>query len=128
MIRLLLDQGLPRSATILLQQRGIDAIHVGDIGMSAASDMEILDKARCDNRIVVTLDADFHSLLAVNALSSPSVLRIRIEGLNGDGLCTLLCRVFELCGDDLAIGAVVSAQINRIGVKLLPIDKSTAKS
>lgn len=121
MIKLLLDQGLPRSAIVLLRQHGVDAVHVSEIGMSTASDIDIIHKARCDDRVIVTLDADFHSLLAVNAFSNPSVLRIRIEGLNGEDLFKLLCRVLELCGNDLASGAVVSVQNNRIGIKLLPI-------
>lgn len=62
MMQLLLDQGLPRSAAILLSEAGIDAIHVAQIGLSAAEDTEILQKAQEEERIVVTLDADFHAI------------------------------------------------------------------
>jgi predicted nuclease of predicted toxin-antitoxin system len=65
-MKLLLDQGLPRSAAILLTEAGIDTIHVGDIGLSAAEDAEILKKAQEDGRIVVTLDADFSSWVKLN--------------------------------------------------------------
>jgi predicted nuclease of predicted toxin-antitoxin system len=41
-MKLLLDQGLPRSAAALLTNRGIDTIHVGDIGIATAEDAEIL--------------------------------------------------------------------------------------
>ena len=78
-MKLLLDQGLPRSASSLLTQQGLDTIHVSEIGMWAAEDSEIMQKAQADNRVVVTLDADFHSILALNNFSSPSVIRIRIE-------------------------------------------------
>ncbi|NET57980.1 MAG: hypothetical protein F6K47_18040 [Symploca sp. SIO2E6] len=50
-MRLLLDQGLPRSASILLREAGIDTIHVAEIGLSSAEDSEILQKARKDERI-----------------------------------------------------------------------------
>jgi predicted nuclease of predicted toxin-antitoxin system len=41
-MRLLLDQGLPRSAAAILRGKGWDVIHVGEIGMAAAADEEIL--------------------------------------------------------------------------------------
>jgi predicted nuclease of predicted toxin-antitoxin system len=38
-MKLLLDQGLPRSAATLLSEAGIDTIHVAEIGLSAADDI-----------------------------------------------------------------------------------------
>ena len=66
MTRLLLDQGLPRSAVGRLRDMGWDLLHVADIGMSRALDSEILEFARLEKRVCVTLDADFHALLAVS--------------------------------------------------------------
>ena len=71
MIRLLLDQGLPRSSAKLLSDAGWDVSHVGDLGLSKADDSQILDFARRENRICVTLDADFHALLATSGAASP---------------------------------------------------------
>lgn len=48
-MKLLLDQGLPLSAAALLRDVGIDAIHVGEIGMSAGEDSHIIQRARDDN-------------------------------------------------------------------------------
>lgn len=85
-MRWLLDQGLPRSAAAWLNETSEDALHVGDIGMADAADSSILLHALHEHRIVVTLDADFHSLLALNGSSQPSVIRIREEGLCGKGV------------------------------------------
>jgi predicted nuclease of predicted toxin-antitoxin system len=76
-MKLLLDQGLPRSAAALLCNAGINTIHVGDIGLFDAEDTEIIRRALEEDRIVVTLDADFHTLLTLNEATSPSVIRIR---------------------------------------------------
>ena len=95
-MKLLLDQGLPRSAAALLREQGIDAVHTGEIGLATATDARILDQAQNENRVVVTLDADFHALLALTGASSPSVIRIRIEGLRASALAELLR---ELLGD-----------------------------
>ena len=45
-MKLLLDQGLPRSAAGLLRQEGLDAVHTGECGLSVASDYEILAAGR----------------------------------------------------------------------------------
>jgi predicted nuclease of predicted toxin-antitoxin system len=82
-VKLRLDQGLPRTAATGLAALGWDVVHVGEIGMSAAADQEILGRALADGRAVVTLDADFHTNLALENAAGPSVIRIRIEGLRG---------------------------------------------
>jgi len=52
-IRLLLDQGLPRSTALKLRERGWDVVHVGEIGSSRATDQEILQRGRTDGRVVL---------------------------------------------------------------------------
>jgi len=56
-MRLLLDQGLPRSTVLHLRNKGIEAIHVGDKGLATAADSKILDCGRQEGLVVVTLDA-----------------------------------------------------------------------
>ena len=87
--KLLLDHGLPRSSAEWLRQAGINTVHVGELGFSAAEDAAILQLGRDQNRAVVTLDADFHTLLASSGASSPSFIRIRIEGLSAEDLANL---------------------------------------
>ena len=81
----------------------------------------ILDFARQRQAVVVTLDADFHYLLAISKATSPSVVRIRIEGLKGDRLAAILGRVIAAAASELAAGAVVSVTRSRIRVRALPI-------
>jgi predicted nuclease of predicted toxin-antitoxin system len=120
-MKLLLDQGLPRSAAALLRDAGIDAVHVGEIAMSEAEDIAIITRADQENRTVVTLDADFHSLLALNELTSPSVIRIRIEGLKADALKKLLLAVIIECTEDLQHGAAITIDPNRVRIRKLPL-------
>lgn len=90
MIRVLLDQGLPHSSLVFLRAEGWDVMHVQDLGMQQATDTDILLYARNDKRVVITLDADFHALLALSGESSPSVVRVRQEGLRAKELAQLL--------------------------------------
>lgn len=85
-MRFLLDQGLPRSAIPLLQSIGLECEHVGSLGLATATDEEILAEGTDRGAIVVTLDSDFHALLAQSNASRPSVIRIRIQGLKGEEL------------------------------------------
>jgi predicted nuclease of predicted toxin-antitoxin system len=122
-MKLLLDQGLPRSAVTWLEEAGIDTVHVAEIGLSAADDTDILQRARDDERVVVTLDADFHALLALSAATSPSVIRIRIERLRAQALTNLLLRVIERLAEDLEQGIVVTVEPSRIRLRRLPLVK-----
>lgn len=120
-MKLLLDQGLPRSAAGLLRTAGVGTIHVGEIGMSTANDRAILAEGQAEHRVVVTLDADFHALLALSGATAPSVIRIRREGLKAVGLVTVLEKVFEKWGEELELGAVVTVDENRSRMRRLPL-------
>ena len=120
-MKLLLDQGLPLSAAALLRDAGIEAIHVGEIGMSAAEDSHIIQRARNEGRIVATLDADFHTLLALDVAITPSVIRLRIERLRARALTDLLLKVIAECEEDLEQGSAITVEPSRIRIRRLPL-------
>lgn len=99
----------------------MDAIHVGDVGMAASSDDGILQLARTQDRIVVTLDADFHALLALSDSRKPSVIRIREEGLKGPALCQLILKIWGQFSEPLTQGCVLSATLSQVRLRSLPI-------
>lgn len=127
MTRLLLDQGLPRSTVELLRKDGWDVLHVADYGLSTASDRQILEQARVDTRVVCTLDADFHALLAVSGAAGPSVVRIRIEGLRGQDVAAVLKRVWSEVAEPLEMGALVTVTERAIRLRRLPVIPSSDK-
>ena len=120
-MRLLLDQGTPRSTARHLAAHGIDAVHAADIGLSTATDSQVLDHARADHRVVVTLDADFHALLALSGAAVPSVVRIRREGLRGDALASLLSEVVSRVREQLDSGAMITVTERGVRVHRLPV-------
>lgn len=121
MIRLLLDQGLPRSTVDLLRAEGWDVVHACQCDLSTATDEHILEYARTNNRVVCTLDADFHSLLAVSGSLGPSVIRLRRVGLRGADLALLLKRVWSEVAEPIAGGAAVTVTERAIRLRRLPI-------
>ncbi|HEY9641181.1 MAG TPA: DUF5615 family PIN-like protein [Coleofasciculaceae cyanobacterium] len=120
-MKLLLDQGLPLSAAALLRDAGFDTLHVSEIGMSEAEDVEIIQRARDEGRVVATLDADFHTLLALNEATSPSVIRIRIERLRAQALTDLLLTVIAECPEELEQGSAITVEPSRIRIRRLPL-------
>jgi predicted nuclease of predicted toxin-antitoxin system len=122
-VKLLLDQGLPRGAVAELRAGGHDARHTADLGLERADDGDLLALARASGWTVVTLDADFHALLAMANAATPSVIRVRVEGLRARELAALIHDVVAACAHDLEAGAAVSVDDHTVRVKRLPLVK-----
>lgn len=69
----------------------------------------------------MTLDADFHTLLALYEATVPSVIRIRIERLRAQALTDLLVKVIDECSFELQQGAALTVEPSRIRVRRLPL-------
>lgn len=121
MSRLLLDMGLPRRAASDLRELGHDVAHAAERGMATATDLEILDVARNEGRIVVTLDRDFTNLLALERSASPSVIYLRLTGLDRDRSVHAILDVLGRVPDADGPGYVAVVSATGIRVRLLPI-------
>jgi predicted nuclease of predicted toxin-antitoxin system len=121
MIRILLDQGLAPRAAAILRQRGLDAVHVSEIGLERAEDVYILEQARKDESVCVTLDHDFHAHLAVTGQGRPSVVLLRVQGLDAQGQADLIRSVCLQCEAALSVGAAISADRETIRIRSLPL-------
>lgn len=120
-MKLFLDQGIPFSAARELRAFGWDVVHAAEAGLSRATDAEILERARSQERVCVTLDADFHALLALHHARAPSVVRVRREGLNGSALAALLRNIWPRIEAQVIAGAVVTVTDRAIRLRRLPI-------
>jgi len=72
-------------------------------------------------RVIVTLDADFHALLAMSGWSSPSVIRIRRQGLSATDVRDLVIRLLEDHGAMLSQGVALSVRAHLVGIRRLPL-------
>lgn len=120
-MKLLLDQGLAHQTASLLKADGIDALHVSDIGLSSASDKEIITQAKILKRIIVTFDTDFHALMALSGETFPSVIRIRIENLKRNEQYLMIKDIIKGSQKNLEKGVLMTVQKNKIRVRYLPI-------
>jgi predicted nuclease of predicted toxin-antitoxin system len=109
MKRILLDQGLAPHAAAILRRDGLDAVHVSEIGMEQAEDIQIMERARIDERVCVTLDHDFHAHLAMTGHGRPSVVLQPVQELDAQGQADLIRLMYAQCEAALSKGAAVSA-------------------
>lgn len=106
----------------------MDAVHASEVGLGSARDADVVAWCRAQGAIAVTLDADIHALIALSGLTTPSTIRIRVQGLNGAEMARLLVDVLEGRRDALAAGAMVTIQPGRLRVRRLPIGGRPSES
>ena len=84
-MRLLLDANLSPRLLGPLRAAGHDVAHVAELGLLTASDRTILDRAKAEGFVVVTVDSDSPMMLAMSGASMPSVVLLRgVTELTGD--------------------------------------------
>ena len=92
--------------------------------MWKADDAEILKWSLERNAIIVTLDADFHTILAVSRASGPSVIRLRLQGLGASEVVDMIRKVLQSFEADLKRGCLVTVKTRKTTCHWLPIGSS----
>ena len=122
-MRLLVDNALSPRLAEGLRAAGHDAVHVRDLGLHAAPDQEIFDLAASEDRVVVSEDTDFGTLLSLRDSSRPSVILFRhMPDRSASGLLSILLRNIATVEVDLESGAMVVIEPGRIRVRRLPME------
>ncbi len=99
-------------------------LHTGDTGLSRSTDRQILEFARNEQRVIITLDSDFHTILALTNASTPSVIRIRLEGLRGPDLALLIKKIWPRVEPQVKKGAMVTVTESGIRIRNIPVFSS----
>jgi predicted nuclease of predicted toxin-antitoxin system len=121
-MKLLLDQGLPPLTAELLRRQGIDAIYVSEIGWARAEDTKIIELAQANDRIIVTLDADYHAAIALTSSPSPSVIWIRVVNLRASEYVEIIMPILNEYKEMLINGILITIRSDRqVKTRLLPI-------
>lgn len=127
-MKFLVDNALSPLVATGLREAGYDAVHIRDYGMQSATDEQIFDTAAAEDRIIVSADTDFGTLLAARNENKPSVILFRrISGHAPDSQMRLLSEYVSELEEDLSTGSAVVIEETRLRIRSLPINADSGQ-
>lgn len=104
-----------------LRKIGWDIIRVSEILDKKTKDIEILTYAQDHNKVVITQDTDFSTLLALRGFRKPSVINLRLGNVRPDFVMNRIIEIVNEMEKELEEGIVISVDEISARYRNLPI-------
>lgn len=118
----LADMPVSGDTVAALRDLGYDVLHARDLGLFRADDEEILQEAVQQGRIVLTMDLDFGTLLAMSGTVCPGVIIFRLPFATPDQVTSLLLATLDELPEDQVLRHILIIEEHHIRSRPLPID------
>ncbi len=123
-MKILIDMNLSPDWVNYFAASGMEAIHWSRIGSAQAKDTEIMEYALVNRFVVFTHDLDFGAILAATQAEAPSVLQVRTQETFANVIGDVVMAAIAKFREELEAGALVSIDMQRSKVRILPIRKN----
>jgi predicted nuclease of predicted toxin-antitoxin system len=121
-LRFLVDHNVSFRICPELQAAGHNVVHVQAISLHDVDDLQVLNFAAQDRRVIITADTDFGGLLAARRSSLPSIVLTReVSTLGAVELAKLLLANLDAVAEALEAGAIVAFSRSGIRIRKLPL-------
>jgi predicted nuclease of predicted toxin-antitoxin system len=118
---------VPRSLGRRLEAVGHECRHLGEIGLSRASDAAVVREAAAHGETILTHDLDYANLLAFSGAAGPSVIIFRTRRTDSGHLFARLAGAWPAIDRPLRDGAIVVLEDAATRTRPLPIASRAGK-
>jgi predicted nuclease of predicted toxin-antitoxin system len=120
-LRFLADVHISPLTVAALKLNGYDILRSTDLLPATTADIDILELARVEGRIIITQDLDFSMLIAVGKYNQPSLVTLRLSSAKPDVITQRLLEVLPLLEEELSQGSALTIDDNSVRIRRLPI-------
>ncbi len=106
-MKLLCDENLPRALADRLRADGHDAVDVREIGLTGASDDDVLARAVAEQRVLITSDVRrFANVILTPPAATPGIVVVRFAGVTTSAVIDRICAVIANTNPHALTGAL----------------------
>lgn len=111
----------PRAVDHLIAA-GHEAVHASQVALGTSEDDDILERARREERVVITADLDYPRLLAIQQVRSPGMILLRGGSFSRDEMLAMLDAVLSELGPQKIEGGIAVVDRSRVRWRRLPLE------